>query len=153
MTTATQPTAGTPTFGRDIGVTYFATSALRDMLLADVGLTFEDSLLLTALAPNGGCASRDQLVSLLVGGIKTTPEAAATALDLLLDRALATEHDGSIAVTAAGAEALERFNARVAASAPKLYGDIPAADLAVARRVLATVTERANRELALSTTS
>ena len=152
MTTPPQPVAGSPTFGRDIGVTYFATSALREMLLAKVGLTFEDSLLLTALAGSGRSAARDELIGVLVGGIKITTDAATTAVDLLLDRALATEHDGVVAATQDGTDALDRFNAGVVQSAPKLYGDIPEEDLAVARRVLETVTQRANRELALGST-
>jgi hypothetical protein len=78
----------TPTFGRDIGVTYFATSALRDMFLAEAGLTFEGSLLLNALTGSSGSAARHELVDVLVAGIKITFEAASKAVELLLDHAL-----------------------------------------------------------------
>ena len=86
--TTGQPTTtptGQPTFGgRDIGVTYFAISGLRDRLLADVGLTFEDSLLLNGLAGRGGSATRDELATVLVDGLKIDPDVAAAHVDGLV---------------------------------------------------------------------
>lgn len=144
------PTGQPPLGGRDIGITYFAISGLRDTLLADVGMTFEDSLLLTALVGSDGSVTRDDLVTVLVSGLRVAAPVAVTHVDHLIASGFASEDEGTVTATPAGIEAHDRFTERVAQNAPKLYGDIPDEDLAVTRRVLATVTERANRELALT---
>ena len=136
--------------GRDIGVTYFAISGLRDVLLAEVNLTFADSLLLNALAGSGGSATRDELATVLVNELKIAAETASARVDELVARDLAFDAGGTIAATAVGIEAHGRFTESVAQNAPRLYGDIPDEDLAITRRVLETVTARANRELELS---
>jgi hypothetical protein len=152
MTTQPAPVAPILT-GRDIGVAYFATAALREQLLADIGITFADSLLLTALARTDGSAARARLVDELVSGLKITAGTAASDVDELIAHGLATEEATAVTATPTGFEAHRRFNDRVAQSQPKIYGGIPADDLAAAKRVLDIVTERANRELALGTTA
>ena len=71
-------------------------------------------------------------------------------VDELVARDLAFAAGDAISATSVGIEAHGRFTERVAQNAPKLYGDIPDEDLAITRRVLETVTARANRELELS---
>ena len=63
---------------------------------------------------------------------------------------MASDAGGGVTATPLGIEAHDRFTERVAQNAPTLYGGIPDEDLAVTRRVLEIVTERANRELELS---
>lgn len=135
--------------GRDIGITYAAIAALREQLLAGVGITFEDSILLNTIDDNGGSATRHELVAVLVSGLKISEEQATHAVTALISRELAAavETSGSIVLSATGADAHGRFTAAVAQAAPTIYGGIDPVDLAAAKRVLDTVTERANREL------
>ena len=53
-----------------------------------------------------------------------------------------------MALTAAGAARFGQIQDAIGQVTARLYGDLPEADLATAHRVLATVTERANAELA-----
>jgi DNA-binding MarR family transcriptional regulator len=138
--------------GRDIGITYQAIAAIRDRLLADVGLTFEDSIQLNVLADApAATTTSSELVAVLAAGLKLSDAAASAAIDELVGRGLAIrDAAGTVTATEHAVEAHERFNAFVAELAPRLYGDIPREDLEAAKRVLDTVTERANRELELT---
>ena len=138
--------------GRDIGITYQAIAAIRDRLLGRVGMTFEDSIQLNVLAD--GPATSGELVAVLAAGLKLSDDAAAAAIDALVNRALATrDAAGTVTATERAMDAHQRFNAMVNQLAPRLYGDIPTAELEAAKRVLDTVTERANRELAVGASS
>ena len=139
--------------GRDIVITYQAIAAIRDRLLADLGMTFEDSIQLNLLADAPeATVPASELVAVLAAGLKLSDDAASAAIDALVDRGLATrDAAGSVTATEHAVDAHRRFNALVAQLAPRLYGDIPRADLEAAKRVLDTVTERANRQLAVST--
>ena len=137
--------------GRDIGITYQAIAAIRDRLLADVGMTFEDSIQLNVLADApAATAPSSQIVAVLVAGLKLSDEAASAAIDALVSRGHATRGADTVTATEHALDAHQRFTALVAELAPRLYGDIPTADLAAAKRVLDIVTERANRQLAVS---
>ena len=137
--------------GRDIGITYQAIAAIRDRLLGGVGMTFEDSIQINVLADApAATATSGDLVAVLAAGLKLSDDAASAAIDALVDRRLATRDAvGTITATERAIDAHQRFNAMVAQLAPRLYGDIPTADLEAAKRVLDLVTARANRELAV----
>ena len=138
--------------GRDIGITYQAIAAIRDRLLADVGMTFEDSIQLNVLADApASTAASSELLAVLTAGLKLSDDAASAAIDALVSRGLATrDAAGAVTATALAVDAHQRFTALVAQLAPRLYGDIPTEDLEAAKRVLDTVTERANQQLAAS---
>jgi hypothetical protein len=53
-----------------------------------------------------------------------------------------------VVLTAAGAARFAEIQGGISEITARLYGGLPEADLATAHRVLATVTERANAELA-----
>lgn len=53
-----------------------------------------------------------------------------------------------VALTALGIARFEQIQDSIGQVTRRLHGGLPEADLAVAHRVLATVTERANAELA-----
>jgi hypothetical protein len=53
-----------------------------------------------------------------------------------------------VRVTDAGAQLYGRIRSGVVEITDRMWGDLPAADVAVAGRVLTTVLERANAELA-----
>lgn len=138
--------------GRDIGITYQAIAAIRDRLLADVGMTFEDSIQLNVLADApASTAASSELLAVLTAGLKLSDDAASAAIDALVSRGLATrDAAGAVTATALAVDAHQRFTALVAQLAPRLYGDIQTEDLEAAKRVLDTVTERANQQLAAS---
>ena len=50
--------------------------------------------------------------------------------------------------TSAARQLHRRISAAITGITPRLWGDLPAGDLATAGRVLAIITERANAELA-----
>jgi hypothetical protein len=55
---------------------------------------------------------------------------------------------GPVRLTAAGTQVFGQIQAAVTEVTQRLWGDLPAEDLATAGRVLSIVTERANAELA-----
>ncbi|HEY5987679.1 MAG TPA: hypothetical protein VIV12_15085 [Streptosporangiaceae bacterium] len=53
-----------------------------------------------------------------------------------------------VGLTGAGQARYRQIRTAIGEITERLYGDLPAADLAIAGRVLATITARANEELA-----
>ncbi|MEV4616502.1 MarR family winged helix-turn-helix transcriptional regulator [Kitasatospora sp. NPDC049258] len=137
--------------GQIIGRAHHATRALLERLLAPAGLTFHQSLALNATADQGGSADREQLVARLTGALKVDPPVVLAALAGLTTAGLLAESPdgpGRLALTERGRARQEEVRAAVAGLTARLYGGLPAEDLAVAARVLAVVTERADAEAA-----
>jgi hypothetical protein len=144
----------TPTLtGQDIGQAHYATRAVLERVLADLGLGFHQSVALNQLAGNGSRMSENDLVARLVHGLKIAEPVARDGLTAAIDQGLIarTPEAGAepeLVMTAAGKELHRRVNAAITQITQRLYGGLPAEDLAVAHRLLVTVTERANAELA-----
>ncbi|WP_042374943.1 MarR family winged helix-turn-helix transcriptional regulator [Streptacidiphilus neutrinimicus] len=140
----------TPTLnGQVIGQAHLATRALLDPVLDRSGTTFPQSAVLNALA--AGDDDRARLVVRLAGNLKTTDAAVADVVAGLEASGLleAAPGDGSrLRLTDAGRARNQHIRDAVAVLTERLYGDIPAEDLATAGRVLTLVTTRANAELA-----
>jgi DNA-binding MarR family transcriptional regulator len=139
--------------GRDIALAHYATRAALETLLTDLGITFEQSVQLVALDDNGGAINRDQLVRRLVDGLKIDTDEANNKVDSLIDAGLATASSDApqtFEFSEFGARIQSQIRAATTRIIDRLYGDLPADDLVVTQRVLATVTERANRELELA---
>jgi hypothetical protein len=113
--------------GQVIGQAHFATRALLDRVLAQTGTTFEESVALNLVANHGDLTLTTAKV---LADLRTQ--------GLLSDDELTDEGRARFAHISAG----------IADIAARLYGDLPADDLAIAGRVLATVTARARAELA-----
>ena len=135
-----------------IGQAEKALNAILDRLLAGTGLTEPQWVTLTLTAASGGTTGRDQLVGRVAGALKVSQEAAQehitelTAVQLLHD---APAGDGSpVQLTEAGQQLYSQVRTTVTQITQRLWGDLPAEDLATAARVLSTVTARANAELA-----
>ena len=142
-------TAPTPTLtGQDIGAASRATGALLQRLLSGTGTEFTGWVMLNALATNGSSLDREVLVKRVVNGLKIDATEAVDALDKIVHSGLVTVVNGAVALTPAGTGQFEEIRDGVVAIAQRLYGDLPAEDLAVAHRILVEVTERANAELA-----
>jgi DNA-binding MarR family transcriptional regulator len=142
--TTTAPTVN----GRVIALAHNAGRALLEGVLTRHGATFHQSVTLRALAVAGGPIGRDGLVADITGSLKTDESVVRGVIEELTAAKLLEEDPAQpsrIRLTDAGRELHETTTAETAA---RLYAGIPAEDLAIAGRVLALVTRRANAELA-----
>jgi len=139
-----------PTFGtRLIGQTEKTLNAILDRQLAGTGLTEPQWLTLAVMS--GGPVERGQFAARVADAVKLSDADVQARISELAAAELldAAGDDGStIAVTDAGKQLHARIRGVVAEITERLWGDLPTEDLATAGRVLATVLERANAELA-----
>lgn len=133
--------------GQIIGMTHYATRALLDRVLRSVEMTFEQSVVLNLAASADPPMAREQIVSRATSGLKVGDDVAIAALDGLVASGLVSVGD-EVAITDAGADRQRLIRGEIDTITARLYGDLPAEDLATAGRVLTTVTERANAMLA-----
>ncbi|MGE5597724.1 MAG: MarR family winged helix-turn-helix transcriptional regulator [Hyphomicrobiales bacterium] len=132
--------------GQDIGQAERATRAVLDRLLHRTGTSFYQWVVLNRLAD--GTPDEAQVAADMVHGLKITSDTATTAVREVLDAGLAARRaDGSLALTAAGDARFRAIRDGIAEISRRLYSGIPEDDLAAAKRVLTTVTTRANDEL------
>jgi hypothetical protein len=129
-----------PLNGQVIGQAERATRAVLDRLLARVGTPFEQWVALNLTATSGPLAAAE-----LAGRLRIPLGAATDALAALTTGGLLAD-DGTL--TAAGRDRHAAIVEDLAAITDRLYGDLPAGDLAVAGRVLTLITARATAELA-----
>jgi len=136
--------------GRDIALAHHATRATLQLVLTDLGITFQQSILTNAL--DDDAVDREQLVRRLVDGLKIGADEATAIVDSLIDEGLAapTADGQTLELTASGAANQSEIRAATTRIVATLYRDLPPEDLVTAQRVLATVTERANHELELA---
>jgi len=134
--------------GQDIGAASRATGALLQRLLATTGTEFNESVMLNVLSTNGSSVAHEDLVKRVVHGLKIDATEAADSLARLIHSGLVTDVNGAVALTPAGTGRFEEIREGIAVITQRLYGDLPAEDLAAAHRILVEVTERANAELA-----
>ncbi|MFF7776856.1 MarR family transcriptional regulator [Streptomyces tanashiensis] len=145
--TTTAPT----TNGRVIALAHYAARALLEGVLTRHGATFEQSVTFRAVVLAGGSVDRDELVSDVIGSLKTDASAVRAVIDGLTATKLLEQDPAEasrLRLTDSGRELYETTTAETAEISARLYAGIPAEDLAVAGRVLALITQRANAELA-----
>ena len=138
--------------GQDIGQAEHATRAVLDRLLARTGTPFRGWVMLNQLAAAGGALAEDDLTARITHGLKIGEDAvravgAELARQGLISRA-PTAEGTQVALTPAGTASVEQIQGAISQVTQRLYGGLPESELATAHRVLATVTERANAELA-----
>ena len=126
---------------------------MLNRLLATTGTQFEGWVILNLLGRGGGSLDEEELTRQLVHGLKIGEEAVrAAAAGLgrrgLISRVAQAGGSARLALTAAGTARSGQIQAAISEVTARLYGGLPETDLAIAHRVLATVTERANAELA-----
>ncbi|MFJ9457658.1 MarR family transcriptional regulator [Kitasatospora sp. NPDC101447] len=161
MTTATTAQAApTAVDGRVIALAHYAARALLEGVLDRHGATFHHSVTLRVVAVAGGSIARDALVRDVTGSLKADESVVEGVVEELTAAHLLESEDAEVAedeaaagtsrlrLTDAGRALYERTTTETAGITARLYADIPAEDLAVAGRVLALVTQRANAELA-----
>ena len=139
--------------GQDIGQAEHATRAVLDRLLARTGIQFHGWVIINQLAASGGALGEEELTGRITHGLKIGEDAVhAAAAELawqgLISREPAAGGGTQVALTPAGTARFEQIQGGIGQVTQRLYGGLPESDLAIAHRVLATVTERANAELA-----
>ncbi|PCG85198.1 hypothetical protein CIB93_15385 [Streptomyces sp. WZ.A104] len=144
-------TSTTHVNGQIIGRAHYATRALLEGLLTTKGTTFHEAVALNAVADRDGEADHAALVERMTGTLKVDAATAGAVLAALTAAGLLRELPGEgarLGLTEAGRELQAGIATGTAELAARLYGDLPAEDLAAAARVLNAVTERANEALA-----
>ncbi|WP_457027978.1 MarR family transcriptional regulator [Kitasatospora sp. P5_F3] len=147
MTTTAAPVAD----ARALGLAHYAARGVLEFVLAKHGATFQGQVVLRAAVTADAPPTPDELVAQVRGALKADPADIRATLDELLAKQLLVEDGAHLHPTEAGRELLAALGAETAPITARVWGDIPAEDLAAAGRVLALVTERANAELAALT--
>jgi len=133
---------------RDIGITENALRALLLKNLSGTGLGYHTWVALQAVAKAQAPLTRPDLVHLLEDGLKIDEAAANAAIDELRTAGMVTLDGDRLSATTDGAALFERVNAQTRQLSQQIYAGLPAEDLVVAHRVLATLAARANAVLA-----
>ncbi len=143
MTTATRP------FEQLIGQTEKTMNAILEQQLAG-SVTEPQWVALVLIAGGAGSAGSDQLTARVAHALKTDQDTATDQIRQLTATGLAHQAGSAVTLTEAGERLVGRIRARTGQITQRLWGDLPATDLAAASRVLSTVLERAEAELASS---
>jgi hypothetical protein len=141
-------TTNRPVNGQDIGQAHYATRAVLERLLTGIGLQFETSVALNLVGNAASAPTEAELAGQLEQGLKISPQQARGILSQLTDQGLTSTDGSEVNLTPTGRARVAQVRDGLAEITGRLYGDLPAGDLIVAQRVLASVTERANAELA-----
>ncbi|MGW5672223.1 hypothetical protein [Micromonospora sp. NPDC003776] len=134
--------------GQTIGQAHYATRALLERHLTRLGISFPQSAALNAVAAEGGALARDALLRRMTDALKIDEPAARATLDDLVHAGLLRADGAGLALTDAGRTVQRRVGDAVAGITARLYGDIPAPELAAAGRLLTLIKQRADAELA-----
>ena len=144
--------SATPSFGTQvIGQTEKALNAILHELLDGTGLTEPHWVTLTLTVVSGGAADRDELIRRVAGALKVSDAQASALISELAAKQLVNVPDSAaspVTVTDTGQKLHTKVRAAITQITERLWGDLPADDLATAGRVLTIVTARANAELA-----
>jgi DNA-binding MarR family transcriptional regulator len=142
----------TPTFSTPvIGQTEKALNAILARELAGTGVTEPQWVTLTLTLMSGGTVDQNELVGRVAGALKVSDADAQAQIAELAAAKLLRVPEGersTVSVTDAGRDLHGQIRTTVTEITQRLWGDLPAEDLATAGRVLSTVLARANAELA-----
>jgi DNA-binding MarR family transcriptional regulator len=141
-----------PTFSTQlIGQTEKTLNAILSRLLAGTGLTEPQWVTLTLAVMSSGTSDLPAFAGRLADALKISDADARARIDELAAAELLVVPDvaGSpVRATDAGSQLHGRIRSAVVEITERMWGDLPPDDLAAAGRVLTTVLERANAELA-----
>lgn len=117
--------------------------------LAGTGLTEPQWVILTLAVGSGGTAGHEAFTRMVADALKISEtEARALIGDLVTAQHLQiTGEPPAVTVSASALQLHSRIGAAVVGITQRLWGDLPAEDLATAGRVLVIITDRANAEL------
>ncbi|WP_432181921.1 MarR family transcriptional regulator [Streptomyces sp. NBC_00063] len=149
--TTTASTNAPAADARALGLAHYAARGVLEHVLARHGITFQQQIALRAALTADAPQAPDDLVTHVQSSLKADPADIRATLDELLAKQLLDADGARLRPTDAGRDLLAAVGAETAPISARIWGDIPAEDLAAAGRVLALVTERANAELAALT--
>ncbi|WP_435272901.1 hypothetical protein [Streptomyces parvulus] len=138
---------------RALGLAHYAARGVLEHLLTRHGVTFQQQVALRAAVTAEDPQTPDGLVAQVHGTLKGDPADIRADVDGLLAKGLLAVDGTHLLATDAGRELLAAVGAEVTPVSARIWGGIPADDLAAAGRVLALVTERANAEFAALATA
>jgi DNA-binding MarR family transcriptional regulator len=151
--TTTESTPSTPVANaRDLALAHYAARGVLENVLARHGATFQQQVALRAAITSDAPQTPDDLLAQVQHSLKADPADIRATLDELRAKQLLVADGEHLCPTDAGRELLAAVAAEITPISARIWGEIPAEDLAAAGRVLASVTERANAELATLTT-
>lgn len=132
-----------------IGQAESALGALLNPVLAPTGTTPLQWFVLSVTAGSDGTASRDQIAGRVAGARKSDPAQVQAAITELAGAGLLELPDegAALRLTAEGQARAQGIRSTLGEITARIFGGMPAQDLAVAGRVLTAVTEHANAEL------
>ncbi|KUF13562.1 hypothetical protein [Streptomyces silvensis] len=133
---------------RALGLAHYAARGVLEHILARHGVTFEQQIALRAAATADTPQTPDDLVAQVQVTLKTDPAGIRVTLEELLARQLLVADGAHLRATDAGHTLLSVIGTEAAPLTARIWGGIPAADLAATGRVLALLKERADAELA-----
>jgi hypothetical protein len=135
---------------RVIGQAEKTMNAILARQLAGTGLTEPQWVILTLAVTGGGTTEPDKFTRIVADALKISETVARTRVgDMVTAQQLQiTGEPPAVTATAAARQLHSRISAANTQIVRRLWGDLPAGDLATAGRVLAIITERANAELA-----
>jgi DNA-binding MarR family transcriptional regulator len=151
MTTTAPSTTAPVADARALGLAHYAARGVLEHVLARHGATFQQQVALRAAVTADTPQTPVDLVTQVQGSLKADPAGIRATLDELLAKQLLVADGAHLRPTDAGRELLATIGAETAPITARIWGGVPADDLAAAGRVLALVTERANAELAALT--
>jgi DNA-binding MarR family transcriptional regulator len=143
----------TPPLTQLIGQTEKSMNAILDRLLAGE-VTEPQWVTLVLIARSGGSNGRDDVTAQVARALKVNQETAANhitqleAKGLVLTAPTAPGTGSAVTLAEAGQRFVHRVRQQTGDVTQRLWGDVPASDLEVVGRVLSTVLERAEAELA-----
>ncbi|MFE5207227.1 MarR family transcriptional regulator [Streptomyces sp. NPDC056600] len=146
--TAPAPAPAPAADARVLGLAHYAARGVLERVLARHGLTFQQQILLRAAVIADTPPTADDLVVQVQGFLKVAEAGVRATLGELVARRLLVADGAYLRPTDAGRELLAVTAGEVAPVSARVWGGIPAEDLAAVGRVLALVTERAEAELA-----
>lgn len=149
MTTTAHASAPAPAMdSRLIGVAHYAARAVLEQVLSRHNVTFQEMATLRPVAAAGGPVAHDQLVGRTVAALKVDEAEVREVIGALIAKGLLAADGPQLRITDAGQTFYADAGAATSEIGARIYAGIPAEDLAAAARVLTTVTERADAELA-----
>ncbi|MFJ4690451.1 MarR family transcriptional regulator [Streptomyces sp. NPDC088766] len=142
-------TATAPPFdSRVIGLAHYAARAVLERVLSRHDATFPQQITLRSVVVADQPLAREALVALVAASLKADRAEVHAVVDQLLAKGLVSADGGTVRATDAGRALYETVSAESGAVSARIHAGIPAEDRAVAGRVLALITERADAELA-----
>lgn len=142
-TASTAPVAD----ARALGLAHYAARGVLEHVLAGHGITFRQQVALRVAVTADAPQTPDHLVTRVGDSLKADPADIRATLDELLAKRLLVADGAYLRPTEAGRELPAAVGAETAPITARIWGGIPADDLAAAGRVLALVNERADAEL------